>query len=223
MVNFRKVTMSFKVIAFFLLLISNITNAYPSEISTSKITNKTFENFDSWRIFGKTNVPSAGGSYYSFYLDPVNTLRISDNKFIAVMAVVNEAIAPGMGVKTTAPLVVMNCASSEFSIPYKEEYDAAGKLVSSSGVIGLGGGIQKVNPSSPFDSLMQIGCRDLKTFPQIRDVNNLSMDLLRSQTGISSQGANTSQLIEQAQSKCADLGFKPKTDEFGKCVLRLSK
>lgn len=33
----------------------------------------------------------------------------------------------------------------------------------------------------------------------------------------------TSIALEQAQSKCLDLGFKSNTEEFGKCVLRLSK
>jgi hypothetical protein len=33
----------------------------------------------------------------------------------------------------------------------------------------------------------------------------------------------TSISLEQAQTKCADFGFKFKTEEFGRCVLRLSK
>ena len=39
------------------------------------------------------------------------------------------------------------------------------------------------------------------------------------------ENQNTSQLLDldEAKSKCSDLGFKPNTEGFGKCVLRLTK
>ena len=41
-------------------------------------------------------------------------------------------------------------------------------------------------------------------------------------TVMESLPSNQKTSISEAKSKCADLGFKPKTEAFGKCVLKLS-
>ena len=49
------------------------------------------------------------------------------------------------------------------------------------------------------------------------DVKNLSI------TSSNTQTSSSKDMVQYAKQKCFDLGFKDKTEAFGKCVLRLSK
>jgi len=54
-------------------------------------------------------------------------------------------------------------------------------------------------------------------------INNLSCDNIPSENIKKSTDIKTKRLnLDESQIKCADLGFKPKTEKFGECVLKLT-
>jgi tetratricopeptide (TPR) repeat protein len=56
------------------------------------------------------------------------------------------------------------------------------------------------------------------------DAQLKSQQSIGGDVGASTQiSTGTSNSIEDAKKKCVDLGFKPATEKFGQCVLRLSK
>jgi hypothetical protein len=63
----------------------------------------------------------------------------------------------------------------------------------------------KITPTSPADQYMNQSTKPSNQAQQSSSVNSRSIPL------------------DEAKDKCADLGFKTNTEEFGKCVLQLTK
>lgn len=58
---------------------------------------------------------------------------------------------------------------------------------------------------------------------QSQSVQSNQVQPVSSQGNITAGTSPSIDLIESAKEKCADLGFKPQTEKFGDCVLRLGK
>jgi len=71
-----------------------------------------------------------------------------------------------------------------------------------------------------FQKILDDECPSIGLMPSIGDKNAL-LNKIRQKMGGDPQLQNQS--LDTAKKKCADLGFKSGTEDFGKCVLKLSK
>jgi hypothetical protein len=63
---------------------------------------------------------------------------------------------------------------------------------------------------------------DLQIPPQVEKTNSQTVQIQDVNKSISNENMNKLSL-EAAKKKCTELGFKPKTEGYGRCVLQLSK
>jgi outer membrane protein len=124
--------------------------------------------------------------------------------------------------------------SEEFNNRRSEELNKLQKTIVNS--------IRTLAKSENYDILITDETPDVQRFKKLVSLKDLTADLinmLKSSTAkisdstqsenknsinkASLENKSTTQNTETAETKCKDLGFKPKTEKFGECVLKLMK